>query len=83
MLKDYWEETFFDFGVRGYKVESLGKLEHVIKEGTVKQAEHSHLIYLGQRLQSRRRRHIAEVCMHRDTRLCKTFLWVRVALLNG
>ena len=36
VLKDYWEETFFDFGVRGYKVESLGKLDHIIKEGAAK-----------------------------------------------
>ncbi len=33
VLKTYWEETFFDFGVRGYKVESLGKLEHLLAEG--------------------------------------------------
>lgn len=31
VLKDYWEETFFEFGIRGYKVESLGKLDHVIE----------------------------------------------------
>jgi len=36
VLKVYWEETFFDFGVRGYKVESLGKLDHIIKEGAAK-----------------------------------------------
>ncbi len=36
VLKDYWEETFFEFGVRGYKVESLGKLDHIIKEGAAK-----------------------------------------------
>jgi len=33
VLKEYWEETFFEFGVRGYKVESLGKLDHLINEG--------------------------------------------------
>lgn len=36
VLKEYWEETFFEFGVRGYKVESLGKLDHIIKEGAEK-----------------------------------------------
>jgi superfamily II DNA/RNA helicase/HKD family nuclease len=36
ILKTYWEDTFFDFGVRGYKVESLGKLENIIAEGTDK-----------------------------------------------
>ncbi len=36
VLKEYWEETFFEFGVRGYKVESLGKLDSLIKEGTRK-----------------------------------------------
>jgi superfamily II DNA/RNA helicase len=35
-LKTYWEDTFFDFGVRGYKVESLGKLEDIIAEGVEK-----------------------------------------------
>lgn len=36
VLKEYWEETFFEFGVRGYKVESLGKLDHIIKDGAEK-----------------------------------------------
>jgi len=36
VLKDYWEETFFDFGIRGYKVESLGKLDHILKDGAAK-----------------------------------------------
>ncbi|OPY09689.1 MAG: RNA polymerase-associated protein RapA [Syntrophus sp. PtaB.Bin001] len=36
VLKEYWEETFFEFGVRGYKVESLGKLDSLIREGTGK-----------------------------------------------
>ncbi len=36
LLKDYWEETFFDFGVRGYRIESLGKLDNIIKEGAAK-----------------------------------------------
>jgi superfamily II DNA/RNA helicase/HKD family nuclease len=36
MLKPYWEETFFEFGVRGYRVESLGKLENLLAEGIEK-----------------------------------------------
>jgi len=36
VLKDYWEETFFEFGVRGYKVESAGKLDHIVKEGAAR-----------------------------------------------
>lgn len=30
VLKDYWEESLRDFGVRSFKVESLGKLEHIL-----------------------------------------------------
>jgi len=33
VLEDYWHDTFFEFGIRGYKVESLGKLDHIIKSG--------------------------------------------------
>ena len=33
VLQDYWHDTFFEFGIRGYKVESLGKLDQVIKSG--------------------------------------------------
>jgi superfamily II DNA/RNA helicase/HKD family nuclease len=33
VLQDYWHETFFEFGIRGYKVESLGKLDQIIKSG--------------------------------------------------
>ena len=29
-----WPNVFRDFGVQGYKTESLGKLEHLIKQGT-------------------------------------------------
>ncbi len=36
VLQDYWKETFFEFGIRSFKVESLGKLENIIKEGTDK-----------------------------------------------
>ena len=30
-LKDYWEETFRDFGVRKFKIESLGKIDQLVK----------------------------------------------------
>ena len=30
VLKEYWEESLRDFGVRSFKVESLGKLDHII-----------------------------------------------------
>jgi superfamily II DNA/RNA helicase/HKD family nuclease len=33
VLQEYWHETFFDFGIRGFKVESLGKLDQIIKNG--------------------------------------------------
>lgn len=33
VLQDYWKETFFEFGIRRFKVESLGKLDHIIKDG--------------------------------------------------
>lgn len=33
-LVDYWETVMFDFGVRGFKVESVGKLDKIIDEGT-------------------------------------------------
>jgi superfamily II DNA/RNA helicase/HKD family nuclease len=29
-LKEYWEETFRDFGVRKFKVESLGKIDQLV-----------------------------------------------------
>lgn len=29
-LKDYWEETFRDFSVRKFKVESLGKIDQIV-----------------------------------------------------
>jgi superfamily II DNA/RNA helicase len=32
VLKDYWKETFFDFGIRKYDVESIGKLDHILKK---------------------------------------------------
>lgn len=32
VLKDYWEDSLRDFGVRGFEVQSLGKLEHVLKK---------------------------------------------------
>jgi superfamily II DNA or RNA helicase len=33
VLKEYWKDSLFDFGVRSFEVESLGKLEHIIKKG--------------------------------------------------
>ncbi|SFE06484.1 SNF2-related protein [Thermophagus xiamenensis] len=34
VLQEYWKESLFDFGVRSFTVESLGKLEHIINRGT-------------------------------------------------
>ena len=31
VLKEYWEESLRDFGVRSHKVESLGKLEQILR----------------------------------------------------
>jgi superfamily II DNA/RNA helicase/HKD family nuclease len=36
VLKQYWEDSLFDFGIRSFTVESLGKLEHIIKKGLEK-----------------------------------------------
>lgn len=36
ILQDYWKGTFFEFGIRSFKVVSLGKLDEVIKAGTDK-----------------------------------------------
>jgi superfamily II DNA or RNA helicase/HKD family nuclease len=33
VLTDYWKDSLFDFGIRSFEVESLGKLEHIIKKG--------------------------------------------------
>lgn len=33
VLKEYWKDSLFDFGIRSFEVESLGKLEHIIKKG--------------------------------------------------
>lgn len=32
VLKDYWKDSLFDFGIRSFQVESLGKLENIIKK---------------------------------------------------
>jgi len=32
ILLEYWEDTFRDFGVTKFKVESLGKLDHVLRK---------------------------------------------------
>lgn len=34
VLVDYWENVMFNFGVRGYKVESEGKLDKIIEDGS-------------------------------------------------
>jgi len=36
VLMDYWHDTFRDFGVRGFEVESLGKLDKIIEKGVEK-----------------------------------------------
>lgn len=33
VLVKYWRDTFRDFGVRSFRVESLGKLEHILRGG--------------------------------------------------
>ena len=33
VLKDYWKDSLFDFGIRSFEVESLGKLENIINKG--------------------------------------------------
>lgn len=36
VLQEYWEETFFEFKVTQYKVESIGKLDHILQDGAEK-----------------------------------------------
>lgn len=36
VLMEYWHDTFRDFGVRGFDVESLGKLDRIIEKGVEK-----------------------------------------------
>ncbi len=36
VLTDYWHDTFRDFGVRGFEVASLGKLDKLIENGVEK-----------------------------------------------
>lgn len=36
VLQDYWQEVFFEFGIRGFKIESLGKLDNILKDGAQK-----------------------------------------------
>ncbi len=33
VLKDYWKNSLYDFGIRSFEVESIGKLELIIKKG--------------------------------------------------
>ncbi|KAA6346192.1 ATP-dependent RNA helicase DbpA [termite gut metagenome] len=32
VLQEYWEDSLRDFGIRGFEVESLGKLEHILRK---------------------------------------------------
>lgn len=32
VLQEYWEESMRDFGVRGFEVQSLGKLDHILRK---------------------------------------------------
>jgi len=36
ILVEYWRDTFRDFGVRGFDVESMGKLDRILKRGADK-----------------------------------------------
>ncbi|WP_425658471.1 helicase-related protein [Tenacibaculum ascidiaceicola] len=36
VLQDYWKNSLFDFGIRSFEVQSLGKLNHIIRKGTEK-----------------------------------------------
>ncbi|MDA8091941.1 MAG: helicase-related protein [Actinomycetota bacterium] len=36
VLQEYWQEVFFEFGIRGFKIESLGKLDDILRAGTDK-----------------------------------------------
>ena len=36
VLKEYWKDSLFDFGIRGFEVESLGKLDHLLQKGTAR-----------------------------------------------
>ncbi|MDP8238628.1 MAG: helicase-related protein [Candidatus Hatepunaea meridiana] len=33
VLKEYWYDTFHDFGVTKYRIESVGKLDHILRRG--------------------------------------------------
>jgi superfamily II DNA or RNA helicase len=34
VLKEYWKDSLFDFGIRSFEVESLGMLHNILKKGT-------------------------------------------------
>jgi superfamily II DNA or RNA helicase len=36
VLQDYWEESLRDFGVRSFEIQSLGKLEHILRRNISK-----------------------------------------------
>jgi superfamily II DNA/RNA helicase/HKD family nuclease len=36
VLQEYWKNSLFDFGIRSFEVQSLGKLTHTLRKGTEK-----------------------------------------------
>ncbi len=36
VLQEYWKNSLFDFGIRSFEVQSLGKLSHILRKGTEK-----------------------------------------------
>ena len=62
-LKEYWEETFRDFGVTKFKVESLGKIDQVVEMNLDKYQ----YIFIDEAHRFRNQRtqtyaHLAEIC---------------------
>lgn len=62
-LKDYWEETFRDFGVTKFKVESLGKIDQIVEMNLDKY----HYIFIDEAHRFRNQRtqtyaQLAEIC---------------------
>ena len=41
VLKEYWDETLFEFGVRKYYVESMGKLDKIADELKINPTKYS------------------------------------------
>ena len=62
-LKNYWEETFRDFGVRKFKVESLGKIDQLVETDL----EKYHFVFIDEAHRFRNERtqtyaQLAEIC---------------------